>query len=61
MDHTRKFRWVVLRVVPPIALLSLLEKLTAKADAVIDWNVAAADLTVAAGRPGAGNRVGRRL
>lgn len=45
MNDTRKFRWMVL----PIALASLLGGQTAAADVVTDWNVTAADITVAAG------------
>ena len=47
MNHTRKFR----RMVLPIALASLLGGPTAAADVVTDWNVTAADMTVAAGLP----------
>jgi hypothetical protein len=45
MNDTRKFRWMVL----PISLASLLAAATAAADVVTDWNIAAADITVAAG------------
>jgi hypothetical protein len=45
MNDTRKFRWMVL----PISLASLLAAATATADVVTDWNIAAADITVAAG------------
>ncbi len=45
MNDTRKFRWMVL----PIALASFLGWQTAEADVVTDWNVTAADITVAAG------------
>ena len=46
MNDTRKFR----RIVLPIALASLLGGQTAAADVVTDWNVTAADMTVAAGQ-----------
>ena len=45
MNDARKLRWMVL----PIALASLLGGQTAAADVVTDWNVTAADITVAAG------------
>jgi hypothetical protein len=45
MNDTRKFRWIV----PLIALASLLWGPTAAADVVTDWNITAADITVAAG------------
>jgi len=45
MNDARKLRWMVL----PIALASLLGGQTAVADVVTDWNVTAADITVAAG------------
>ncbi len=45
MNDTRSFRWIVL----PIVLASLLGGPTAAADVVTDWNVTAADITVAAG------------
>ena len=45
MNDTRHIRWIVL----PIALTSLLGGPTAVADVVTDWNVTAADMTVAAG------------
>jgi hypothetical protein len=48
MNDTKKFRWMVLA----IALASLLAGPTATADVVTDWNVTAADITVAAGLPG---------
>src|SRR6266446_1002589 len=46
MNDDRKFRLIVL----PIALASLLGGQTAVADVVTDWNVTAADITVAAGQ-----------
>jgi PAP2 superfamily len=45
MNHARQFRWIVL----PIALASILGGQTAAADVVTDWNVTAADITVAVG------------
>ena len=45
MNDARKLRWMVL----PIALASLLGGQMAAADVVTDWNVTAADITVAAG------------
>jgi hypothetical protein len=45
MNDTRTFRWMVL----PITVASLLGGQTAAADVVTDWNVTAADITVAAG------------
>jgi len=47
VNDTGKFRWMAL----PIALASLLGAQTAAADVVTDWNVIAADLTVAASLP----------
>src|ERR1700692_2003710 len=46
-NDTRKFRWMWL----PRAWASLLGGPTAAADLVTDWNVTAADITVAAGLP----------
>src|SRR4030095_13112489 len=46
MKHTKKFR----RIVLPIALASLLTVRAAAADVVTDWNVIAADITVASGQ-----------
>jgi hypothetical protein len=46
VNDSRKFRWMLL----PIALASLLAGPTAVADVVTDWNVTAADMTVAAGQ-----------
>ena len=46
MDDVRKFHWMVL----PIALALLLGVQTAAADVVTDWNVIAADITVASGQ-----------
>jgi PAP2 superfamily len=45
MNDTRQFRWMAL----PISLALLLAAATAAADVVTDWNIAAADITVAAG------------
>ena len=47
MNDTRTFRWMVL----PIAAALLLAGPMAAADVVTDWNVTAADITVAAGLP----------
>jgi hypothetical protein len=44
VNSTWKFRWMAL----PVALASLLGAQTAVADVVSDWNVIAADMTVAA-------------
>ena len=53
MNDTRKFRWMML----PIAWASLLGGTTAAADVVTDWNVTAADITIAAGlQPPPANR-----
>jgi len=46
VNDSRKFRWMLL----PIALASLLAGPTAVADVITDWNVTAADMTVAAGQ-----------
>src|SRR4249919_2228307 len=47
MNHTRKFRWMVIA----IALASVLRVPTAMADVVTDWNVTANDIVIAAGQP----------
>src|SRR5450631_3158966 len=47
MNDTTKFRWMALL----IALASLFGASLAAADVVTDWNVTAADITVAAGLP----------
>jgi hypothetical protein len=47
MNNAKKFCWMVL----PIALASLLAGPKAAADVVTNWNVTAADITVAAGLP----------
>jgi hypothetical protein len=45
MNDSRQFRWIVL----PVAFALLLGGQTVAADVVTDWNVTAADITVAAG------------
>lgn len=46
MNDTKKFRWMLL----PITLAAFLGAPAAGADVVTDWNVIAADITVAAGQ-----------